>query len=198
MFSRRPLCALALVVTASLLSAGAARAQEQIRTVNPARIFNEMQETVDLQNAMKNRNQQIEQMSAAKQNELKEMEKNVKLFNVGTAEYNAANDKLINAAVNYRAWVEITKNSQANEFKAQMIRLFGKIEVATKEVAEAEKADLVIVEQKLDLNADQLGQATAEQVRALINQRNTMYSSGKLDITQKVLDKVNANYKSQK
>ena len=46
------------------------------------------------------------------------------------------------------------KADLARQQKSQMKNLFEKIEAATKEVAEAKKLDLVLVEQKIDLPSD--------------------------------------------
>ena len=72
-----------------------------------------------------------------------------------------------------------------------MKALFEKIEQATREVAEAAKIDLVIVEQRVDLPAD-LDQINVDQLRGLINQRTVLFNNGRLDITNDVLARVDA------
>src|SRR3978361_2276042 len=125
MFSRRLLCAYAIALRASLLPAGAALAQDppKIRTVNPGRVFNDMQETKDLKQKITAQSQGLQQKQKQFEEELKELEKQRGLYNPGTPEHSKANTALINAAVTYRAWQEITKADLAREQKGQMIRL---------------------------------------------------------------------------
>jgi Skp family chaperone for outer membrane proteins len=197
-FSRRSLCTLAVVV-AALLPAGVAAAQDKIRTVNPGKIFNDMQETKDLKQKITAQSQGLQKQQEAYENDLKEAQKRRDLYKPESEDYSKANNELLQKAINYRAWQEITKNNLATEQKTQMVRLYDKIAAATKEVAEAEKIDLVLVEQRGDMpDANVLGQLNADQVRALINQRNVMFSNGKLDITEAVRAKVDENYKNGK
>jgi len=197
-FSRRSLCTLAVAV-AALLPAGSASAQDKIRTVNPGKIFNDMQETKDLKQKITAQSQNLQNQQKGYEQDLQDSQKRRDLFKPESEDYAKANNELLQKAINYRAWQEITKNNLATEQKTQMVRLFAKIEAATKEVAEAQQIDLVIVEQRGDMpDANVLGQLNADQVRALINQRNVMYSNNKLDITDAVLKKVDENYKAGK
>jgi Skp family chaperone for outer membrane proteins len=199
MFSPRSLCTLALALTASLLPAGFAAGQEKIRTVNPGKVFNDMQETADLKQKIQAEGKTLQDQQKAIEGDLQEAQKRRDLFKPDSQDYANANAELLKKAINYRAWQEITKNNLATEQKAQMIRLFGKIEAATAEVAKEQGIDLVIVEQKTEMpDANTLGQLNVDQVRALINQRNTMFNNNKLDITDLVLKKVNENYKAGK
>jgi Skp family chaperone for outer membrane proteins len=198
MLSRRSVCTFALAV-ACLLPAGVALAQDKIRTVNPGKIFNDMQETKDLKQKITAQSQGLQKQQETYENDLKEAQKRRELYKPDTEDYSKANNELLTKAINYKAWQEITRNNLATEQKTQMVRLFAKIEAATAEVAKEQGLDLVIVEQRGDMpNAEQLGQLNADQVRALINQRNVMFSNGKLDITEAVRAKVDENYKNGK
>jgi len=82
MLSRRSLCALALSAVALLSPAGFAAAQDgpKIATVNPAKVFNEMQETKDLK-----QNKQAPAVSATQMTDSK-MDK------VAASTFSGAND----------------------------------------------------------------------------------------------------------
>jgi Skp family chaperone for outer membrane proteins len=198
MISRRSLCALA-VSLAALLPAGSASAQDKIRTVNPGKIFNDMQETKDLKQKITAQSQALNNEQKAREQDLQDSQKRRDLFKPESEDYTKANNELLTKAINFKAWQEITRNNLQSEQKTQMVRLFAKIEAATAEVAKAENIDLVVVEQRGDMpDPNVLMQLNADQVRALINQRNVMFSNGKLDITDAVLKKVDENYKAGK
>jgi Skp family chaperone for outer membrane proteins len=198
MISRRSLCALA-VSLAALLPAGSASAQDKVRTVNPGKIFNDMQETKDLKQKITAQSQALNNEQKAREQDLQDSQKRRDLFKPESEDYTKANNELLTKAINFKAWQEITRNNLQSEQKTQMVRLFAKIEAATAEVAKAENIDLVVVEQRGDMpDPNVLMQLNADQVRALINQRNVMFSNGKLDITDAVLKKVDENYKAGK
>jgi Skp family chaperone for outer membrane proteins len=202
MFSRRSLCAVALSAIALVLPARLASAQEgpRIGIVNPAKIFNEMQETKDLKQKMESDRQAIQAEAKRRADDLEEAKKARALFTEGTEDFNKKNQEMIRKAVELQVWQEMIKADLARQQKTQMKNLFEKIEAATKEVAESKKLDLVLVEQKIDLPSDPntMEQINVDQLRNLINQRSVMYSNGKFDITNDVLANVDAKYKSHK
>ena len=202
MFSRRSLCAMALSAVALVLPARLASAQEnpRIGIVNPAKIFNEMQETKDLKQKMENDRQSIQAEAKRRADDLEEAKKARALFTEGTDDFNKKNQEMIRKAVELQVWQEMIKADLARQQKSQMKNLFEKIEAATKEVADTKKLDLVLVEQKIDLPSDPntMEQINVDQLRNLINQRSVMFSNGKFDITNDVLAAVDAKYKTHK
>ena len=199
MFSRRSLCALVLSAAAVMLPARFASAQDgpHIGIVNPAKVFNEMQETKDLKQKMEADRKTITDEGQRKGAEVEDAKKRRALFNEGTDDFNKANKEYLEKVISAQAWQELIKADLQRQQKSQMKTLFEKIEQATKEVAEAKKLDLVLVEQKTDLPAD-LDQINVDQLRGLINQRSVLYSNGKFDITNDVLARVDAKYKTRK
>jgi len=201
MFSRRSLFTLALSAAALFMPARFAAAQDgpRIATVNPAKVFNEMQETKDLKQKMESDRTAIQNEAKRRSDDLEEAKKKRGIFTEGSEEFSKANKELIEKAVGLQTWQELIKADLARQQKSQMKNLFEKIEQATKEVAEAKKLDLVIVEQKIDLPSDPntMEQINVDQLRGLINQRSVMYSNGKFDITNDVLARVDAKYKGK-
>ena len=202
MFSRRAVCAFAFAAVAVAFTLPAS-AQDvgtaKVGTVNPAKVFNEMQETKDLKQAMDGQRQQIENEAKQRNDQVQEARKRRALFEDGSPEFQKANAELIQAAVQNQAWQELVKADLARQQKSQMVRLFGKIEQAANEIAKERKLNLVVVEQRIDMpKGEVLDQMNPDQVRALINQRNVLYSDGSLDITDAVLKRVDENYKNKK
>jgi Skp family chaperone for outer membrane proteins len=202
MLSRRSICAIALSAVALLSPAGFAAGQDgpKIATVNPAKVFNEMQETKDLKQKMENDRQAIQAEGKRRAEELEEAKKARAMLLEGSEDFNKKNQDMIKKAVELQVWQELIKADLARQQKSQMKNLFEKIEQATKEVAEAKKLDLVIVEQKIELPTDPntMEQINVDQLRGLINQRTVLYSNGKFDITNDVLANVDAKYKNKK
>lgn len=194
---RRSLSIVALSIVGLVLPARFAAAQDAVKiaTVNPAKVFNEMQETKDLKQAMEAQRKGIEDEAKRRAAEVEEAKKQRDLFNPGTAEFQAKSTDLLKKAIEFQTWQELTKAGLARDQKLQMASLFGKIEAAAKEVAEAKKIDLVLVQNAADL--PDIEQINVDQLRALINQRSVMYSNGKADITADVIAAVDAKYKKK-
>ena len=201
MFSRRSLCALVLSAAAVMLPARFASAQDgpHIGIVNPAKVFNEMQETKDLKQKMESDRQAIQAEAKRRADDLEEAKKARALFTEGSEDFNKKNQEMIRKAVELQVWQEMIKADLARQQKSQMSSLFKKIEDATKDVATAKKLDIVIVEQKIDLPTDPntMDQINVDQLRSLINQRTVMFNNGKYDITNEVLAAVDAKYRKK-
>jgi Skp family chaperone for outer membrane proteins len=199
MTARRSILAFAFAAVAALVAGPFAAAQDtpRIAVVNPAKVFNEMQETKDLKQKMESDRKTITDEGTRRGQEVEDAKKRRALFNEGTDDFNKANKEYLEKVISAQAWQELIKADLQRQQKSQMKNLFEKIEQATKEVAQARKLDVVIIEQKTDLPSD-LDQINVDQLRGLINQRTILYNNGRFDITNDVLAAVDAKYKSRK
>ena len=197
MFSRRSLCALVLSAAAVMLPARFASAQDgpHIGIVNPAKVFNEMQETKDLKQKMEADRKTITDEGQRKGAEVEDAKKRRALFNEGTDDFNKANKEYLEKVIAAQAWQELIKQDLQRQQKSQMKTLFEKIEAATKEVATAKKIDLVFVDQKTEF--PDLDSINVDQLRGIINQRTVLFNNGRFDITNDVLAAVDAKYKKK-
>ena len=200
MTARRTLVAFALAALAACVVPGpSASAQDgpRIATINPAKIFGEMQETKDLKQKMASDAKAITDEGQRRGAEVEDAKKRRGLFNDGTEDAEKANKEYMEKMISAQAWQQMIKAQVERDNKRQMKSLFEKIEKATQQVAQAKKIDLVIVEQKVEMPAD-LDQINVEQLRAVINQRSVLYSSGRFDISNEVLAALDAQYKQKK
>jgi Skp family chaperone for outer membrane proteins len=197
MITRRPLLALAFSALAAVFAATPATAQDapRIATVNPAKVFSEMQETKDLKQKMEADRKTITDEGQRRGQEVEDAKKKRALFNEGTDDFNKANKEYLEKVIAAQAWQELIKQDLQRQQKSQMKNLFEKIEAATKEVATARKIDLVFVDQKSDW--PDLDSINVDQLRGLINQRNVLFNDGRFDITNEVLAAVDAKYKKK-
>lgn len=202
-FRRNVVPAVVVAAACFLLFASRASAQDafpgRIAIVNQIKVLNAMQETKDLNDAVGAKRQQIEAEGKKRQDEVADAYRKRALWEEGTAEFNKANAEAMKVRVDFEVWKQIVKMNADREQKLQWIALFAKIEAATKQVAEAKKLDLVLVEQRFDTpKADVFEQMTPDQVRSMLAQRNVVYNNGKLDVTNDVLKQVDENYRNKK
>src|SRR5436190_12132555 len=161
---------LPLIVLAMLLFAPLASAQK-IATANAAKIFNEIQEKKDLAAKMENEKKTIEAQDLEKKQKFKDLQAARAAIKSDSPGFEKANQDLMQFAIEYRTWAQITQANIEQNQKLQMVNLFNKITAAVAEVATSKGVDLVIAEQRPEF-PDNLDQFNVEQVRAIINQRN--------------------------
>lgn len=186
------------LVTALFICLGLAHsagAQEtKIAVCNPAKIFNSMQETKDLKDKMEAQGKDLENQDVAKKKELEALQAKLKMLTPGSAPHEEAQKELIKKAIEYDTWKKINQAQVQQDQKLSMKSLFDKITAATEAVAKENNIDLVIAETNVEF--PDIGQINVDQLRALINQRNVIYNNGKLDISDKIIAKLDADYKA--
>jgi Skp family chaperone for outer membrane proteins len=177
--------------------ANSASAQDvKIAVCNPAKIFNNMQETKDLKDKMEAQGKDLQNQEDAKKKELEALQAKLKMLNAGSPQHDESQKELIKKAIEYDTWKKINQAQVQQDQKLSMKVLFDKITDATKAVADADGIDLVIAETNVEFPA--IDQINVDQLRALINQRNVIVNKGKMDISDKVTAKLDADYKSGK
>ncbi|HYO09052.1 MAG TPA: OmpH family outer membrane protein, partial [Tepidisphaeraceae bacterium] len=189
--------ALVAALVASLAAATAARAQDATRvaTVNPARVFAEMQETKDLKQKLENDRKSLEQEVQARQSKVKDLQAARDLLKTDSPQYAQAEQTFMQEAFGFDTWSKVTQAQLQGQQKQQMKILFDKIIATTQQVAQQQNIDLVLADQRPDL-PENLAQINVEQLRAILNGRNVIYASQKVDLTQSVIAALDANYRA--
>jgi Skp family chaperone for outer membrane proteins len=174
----------------------AARAQEaKIAVCNPARVFGDMQETKDLKQSLENQRKQIEGEVQQRQQKVKDLQAARDLLKPDSPQYQKADQDFMQEAIQFDTWSKITQAQLQGQQKTQMKNLFDKIVQATTAVAQQKGLDLVFADQRPDL-PENLGQISVDQLRAILNGRNVLFSNDKVDITQSVIAELDAKYKA--
>jgi Skp family chaperone for outer membrane proteins len=200
MLTRRSLAMTVLALFALTLPGQQAVAQDvpKIASVNLVKVFGEMQETKDLQQKMDADRKALEDELQKRTKELNEIKQQRGYLQEGSDEANKKNQELIKKTVELNTWRELINQDQLRQRKMQFKTLFEKIEIATKELAEQRKIDIVIVEHRPDFpGGDVMEQLNLEQVRGLINQRTVLFNNGRFDITADVVANLDAKYKKK-
>ena len=173
-----------------------ARAQEtKVAVVNPARAFQEMQETKDLKQALENQRKQLETDVNTRKQKVTDLQSQRDLLKPDSPQYQEADKNFMQEAIQFDTWSKITSAQLQGQQKQQMKTLFDKIVSATSAVAQQKGIDLVIADQRPDL-PENLAQINVEQMRAILNGRNVIYNTNKADITHDVIAQLDSTYKS--
>jgi Skp family chaperone for outer membrane proteins len=186
---------------ALLLAPLAAMAQTiapaKIATANPAKIFNEIQETKDLKVAMEAKRKQLEGMEFEKRQKIKDLQAKRDQLQANTTQWRDANRDLLQASLEFEVWGRTQQADVQTEQKQQMMNLFNKITNAAQEVATAKGIDLVVAEQRPEF-PDNIDQINVDQLRGLINSRNVLFVNPKIDISNEIIAAMDAKFKTGK
>jgi len=186
---------LAGLVLAALPADAQETGSNKIAVVNPARVFAEMQETKDLRAKLEQQRATIEAELKARQAKVKDLQAARDLLKNDSPQYQEADKAFMKEAIEFDTWSKITQAQLQGEQKQQMKTLFDKIVSATQEVATAQAIDLVLADQRPDL-PENLGQISVDQLRTILNQRNVLHASEKVDLTDEVIAKVDEKYRA--
>lgn len=193
---KMPLIAMLVLSLSSLAVAQATK----IATVNPARVFNEMQETKDLQQKMEAERRNLANTEREKKDHIKSLQDAREQLKPGTPQHQDKNRELLQAAIEFKAWGEMMQAEVARIQKQQMKGLFDRIEAAVAEVAAQRGIDLVLADHRTEITNEMLDnpQFNVQQLRELINQRDVLHTGKNVDISSDVIAALDAKYKGAK
>lgn len=183
-----------VALTALLALPALAAAQTRVGVANTARIFNEMQETRDLQQQIDQERVKMEETVRQKRGQLQALREARDQIKPDSPQYQERNRELLNATVEFETWGRLMQAELQRTQKRRMASLFEKIESSVAVIAQQKGLELVLAQHAVDLPPD-LDELPIEQVRAIINQRNVLYATDPIDVTDEVLAHLDAQYK---
>ncbi len=100
--------------------------------------------------------------------------------------------ELLELQVDYRNWGTLTQAHMAREVSMWTVRIYRELEEAISVIAQQEGYDLVLYKGQFEP-----GSFEPEVIREQIRQRKVLYAHPAVDLTELVLDKLNADYRQQ-
>jgi len=188
---------LAPVICALSAVASPALAQSKVGICNPARIFNEIQETKDLKAKLENDIKTLDAQRADKQLKLKDAQTNRDQLKPDAPGWAERNQELLRLAIEFDVWQRSMQADLEAQQKRQMKTLFDKITGAVATVAAQKGLDIVIAEQRPEL-PESLDQVQVNDLRARLTARNVLFNTPQADISNDVIAAMDAAYKAGK
>jgi Skp family chaperone for outer membrane proteins len=179
-------------------SRAAAQTSGKIATANVMKIFNEIQETKDLNAKMQNEVKNVDAQNTEKKQKLRDLQAARDALKPDSSNYEQKNQEWTQAIIEYQTWFQIQQVNLARTQKLQTISLFNKIQAAVNEVATQKGVDIVIAEQRPDLPMENFEQLKVEDVRNWINSRNVLFMNPSIDLSSDVIANLDQKYKSGK
>lgn len=184
-----------LLLTAPLAMAQPQAAPTRVAIANPARVFNDIQETRDLQAKFKNDFDALQIQRKEREVKLNDLKENRDRLKSDAPGWPERNQELLRAAIEFEVWTRQTQADLERQQKAQMKMIFDRITEAVAQVASSKGIDLVIAEVKPDVPAD-LNDIQLNDLRVRLVSRNVLYNSPQVDITTDVIAAMDAKYKA--
>ena len=182
-----------LIAAASLALPTFAQNAQKIAVANPSTILTNLQETKDMQSRLDQEKKSLSNIELDKRAKIKDLTSARDALKPDAPQYAEKNKDLQAAQVDLEVWGRIMQADGQRTFKQQLKALYDKVTAGIAEVAAEKKIDLVIAEIKPEI-PDNLEQVNPDQLRALMTQRNVLFVSSQLDITNDVISAMDAKY----
>jgi Skp family chaperone for outer membrane proteins len=182
-----------LIAAASLALPTFAQNAQKIAVANPSTILTNLQETKDMQSRLDQEKKSLSNIELDKRAKIKDLTSARDALKPDAPQYAEKNKLLQAAQVDLEVWGRIMQADGQRTFKQQLKALYDKVTAGIAEVAAEKKIDLVIAEIKPEI-PDNLEQVNPDQLRALMTQRNVLFVSSQLDITNDVISAMDAKY----
>lgn len=187
-----------LVTTAAalLLSAVPALAQQKIAIANPIKILNGLQETTDINKTMTDEQAVFKNDLAKREQDLKDVQTQRDQLKPDAPQWAEKNKELIQKKSEGEAWAQNTQLDMQRRFRDQAKRMQAKIDSAISKVAKDKKIDLVVADQKPEINDQMMEKMNPQQIMGVLFGRNILFAEGAPDITQDVITELDKIYKT--
>lgn len=191
------LAATAFLAPAAVPAVAAAQtaAPTRIGVANTARILNELQETRDLNQKIQNDLKTLEAERVTREQKVKDLQAVRDALKPDSPQFAEKNKEWLQSRIEYEIWIQMQRANLEREQKVQMTALFNKITQTVAEVATQKGIDLVVAEQRTDI-PDNLDAINPDQLKAVIGQRNILFVSASIDVTNDVITAMDARYKA--
>lgn len=172
----------------------AAQASVKIAIANPAHIFAELAETKSLQFQMQDEQKKFMATQDEKMKAITDMKTRRDALLPDHPQWAELNSQLAALTAETRVWVETQKVIAESTQKSKMAALFKKIEQGVAEIAKEDGIDLVIADNR-DPLPPSLDEIDVRTLRGLLLQRDVIYAADKIDISEKVVTRLDAKYR---
>jgi Skp family chaperone for outer membrane proteins len=197
---RNPWLILAVVAAIAVVAVSISHtvAQPAPRTDGPSRVavcditkvFADYQRAKDLTEQLSQKRNKFEAENTRRQKHLEALSEEIAGYQPGSDKYDEVQDNLRRGLVEREVWARMEQQTILNEHLRLTKEMYEEIKAAIAEVAKQQNIDIVVQETNQPIEAQ-----NAQQLIMQIHQRQVLYNSPALDITEVVLLKVNESYR---
>lgn len=188
------------IVTAVLFAAGGPIAAQggnrtsagRVACVDVVKVFNEYQREKDLEEEMKQERDKLELEAAGRKQKIDAAKAVLDAMSTDDPTRAKKMRELLELNISTRNWMDITQAAMAREVGVWTTTVYKEILAVVETIAEEKGYDLVFYRDEF-----QVVSMDPAEVREQIRARKLIYASNAADISQAVLDKLNADYRAK-
>lgn len=183
-------CAAFFTAAAGLMAQGVARPDRSgVASLDVGRVFGEYQRKKDLNEELKQWQDRLEAENQARRQKIDSKQATVDAMDPDDPAAQSHASELLMMQIDYRNWAEMMQAELQREDSLWTAKLYREILAATEQVAKAGGYDIVVYRDDFQPAPD------PQRLREQIFARRVLYCSPGSDISQAVLDKLNADYR---
>ena len=164
----------------------------RVAVVNIVKVFNEFQQTKELNTQFEQRRQEVQLEVDSRDREIELKARELEAFHPDSTDYNQRRRELLRLQIDRDNYMRLAEIDVRDQFKTWTERTYEMVCTAAAKVAERHGFDLVLTSE--DLNTEV---PDANALKQQIRLRHVIYADDRADITAEVLDMLNHEYKQK-
>ena len=186
------IAAVTLTAVSGLYAQGRGSSDCCVACLDVVRIFTEYERQKDLTEEMRLVNQEMQDEEQRRRGQIDSLQATLDAMSPDDPTRVKRYREMFQLQLDYKNWGELMQADMGREIGLWTRRIYGEIMNATEELARREGFDIVLYKDQPEL----IG-FDPDAVREQIRSRKLLFGSPTVDLTQPVLDKLNADYRQQ-
>ena len=193
--SMKPFVLMSIAATMMLSVASVQAQKSTVAVVDVQRAFNAVKEKSQIDAELTTMADKVKQEDASRTKTIKELQQDLSILSPGTAAHTQKQNDLEKAALSRQVWLNYQQLKLNRERALRVENMYKKMLATIGRVATAEGYTVVLFkEQPVRFN----NVTKPEQMNAVIQVRKVLWSAPNLDLTEQVVLKMDAEYRSSK
>ena len=194
--TRAAVCTLAFAAAILLATTGVLHAQSRggaggVAVVNVVKLFNEYQRQKDLTEEMRQKKAQLDAENQQRRGRIESLEATINVTDPSDPTYMDKTKQLLKEQIEFKNWFDLIQADMTREVGVWTARIYQEILQSVREVAEQDGYDLVLY-----IDEFQPTGVDPDMIREQIRSRKVIYARSTVDLTQRVLDKLNTQFRA--
>jgi Skp family chaperone for outer membrane proteins len=186
------IAAVTLTAVSGLYAQGRGASDCCVACLDVVRIFTEYERQKDLTEEMRVINQEMQDEEQRRRGQIDSLQATLDAMSDTDPAKVKRQREMLQMRIDYQTWGELMQADMGREIGLWTRRIYAEIMNATEELARREGFDIVLYKDQAEL----IG-FDPDAVRDQIRSRKLLYGSPTVELTQLVLDKLNADYRQQ-
>jgi Skp family chaperone for outer membrane proteins len=180
-----------VLLLASLPSeAQVAGGQSSVAVCDVVKVFREYNRAKAMQSELEGQRKSMETQDLRRKKALKSMDTALKGINPGTPKYQEEENKLRRAMIEHEVWLKMAQTQILRKHALLMRDMYDSMRKTVAAIAKARGVTLV-----LQMDGASLTGRNSQEMMGQISSRKVIYAGSQIDITDELIQKLNASYK---